>query len=131
MALVDFDRQTLVREFSYSMNGVQTGTLFLLDGPSYDKLVSWRSARTGLRTGWHGSWAAPVGGDPDMALTLYFDFEGRPASKWATVQSMTMQMLVPRQWMVGIDYMNRGIVMRQISTWTFDVNTAGHVVRTL
>ena len=55
--------------------------MFLCDSPRHAKLCSWHSKRTNLRTVWNFSWTAPHS-DPDQALHMLFDFEGRWWGKW-------------------------------------------------
>ena len=56
MSFVIASRQVMLREYRYTMNGIPSGTLYLLDSPAHPRHASWLSARTGLRTPWHGSW---------------------------------------------------------------------------
>ena len=77
MALVPIDRQLLVREYEYRMNGERTGTLFVLDGPKpYPRKLSWQSAYTGFRTPWKGGWFS-LTGDIERSLSLNFDYGRR------------------------------------------------------
>ena len=106
MALVQCGRQIIVHEFDYRMDGITTGTLFLLDSTRHDRLIAFESAHTCLKTPWHGSWE----GGPEQ-LELNFDFPGRPekaAFKWA-------QVTYRPEWCEhqGDDYMNRRIQMKK------------------
>ena len=77
MALVPIDRQLLVREYEYRMNGERTGTLFVLDCPKpYPRKLSWQSAYTGFRTPWKGGWFS-LTGDIERSLSLNFDYGRR------------------------------------------------------
>ena len=115
----------MVREYIYTMNGVPSGYLFLLDSPYDPPLASWLSLRTGLRTPWHGSWRSPSG-DADEDLTVHFDFQGNPAN---TIRKWTMVRRAPGGQMVGGDYQLRAIRMQLLQVWAFDDATAPYVVR--
>ena len=127
MAAVLASRQVLVREYFYTMNGVHTGTLFLMDSPFHAQQVSWYSSRTGLRTSWHGSWESPSG-NPDQDLTIYFDFQGnlqQARRKWTMVRRTP-----PAVHLTGHDFQLRGITMQLMMVWTFDQTDAAYVVHT-
>ena len=129
MAFVQADRQLLVHEFRYRMNARDTGTLFMLDGPGYGRLISWESATTGLRTKWHGNWVrtTPAG------FFLEFDFKGREHMadrKWAMVFTADAIEYVPnRTWYFGDDYEHRRILMVHKRTWSFDEHSSAYVSR--
>ena len=91
-----------VEEFHYTMNGVHTGNLFLYH--DVQKVVIWRSARTGLTTPWHGRWER-VGN----YLMVEFHFLGRNRNRRTVLNGED-----------GFDYRNRRIHAVLIRTWYLD-----------
>ena len=118
-------RQVTVREYSYDMNGIHTGTLFLLDSPYHPRLVSWLSHRTQLKTAWHGSWTTLS--DPEEHLVINFDFEGRErytGFKWTRVHGL---LLGPGQ-LAGQDYLLRAISMRLTQVWQLNDESVAFLI---
>ena len=128
------DRQILVHEYCYRMNGEISGTLYLLDAPNQDKMISWKSARTGLRTLWHGGWTRTWSVDyyehglwtrrEESGFMLTFDCRGRQTNnKWAHVTRVSPS----SSRYTGLDYRQRHIMMTHERTWAFDVNAGAFI----
>lgn len=83
--------EMIVKEYSYDMNGEHMGQLLLLSQP---QRVSFRSARTGLTSDWHGCWQEMTLSNGEKRLAVFFDYRGRDfgVTKWA------------RLWENGFDY---------------------------
>ena len=70
-----FPDKMVVHEFSYKMNGITMGELFLLDSSRHNRPVAFLSTQTvAATTPWHGSWH----GQFTEHLTCYFDYLGDP-----------------------------------------------------
>ena len=124
-----------VLEYEYIMDGEHTGNIFLMDSPSKGFLVSFRSARTGLTTDWHGTWRRLPGPQPTDGIEMFFDCKCRARwpvvlkakgatvpqqeiyYKWAQVHP-TMRSLGRR--LVGNDYQQRAISMSLVEHWTHE-----------
>ena len=134
MAFVLADRQILVHEYCYRMNGAISGTLYLLDAPNQNKMISWKSACTGLRTLWHGGWCRLWPADyyahgllihrEEEGFMLTFDHIGRPTNdKWARVHRDSPS----SSRYTGQDYRRRHIMMTHERTWAFDVTVGAFI----
>ena len=118
---VPSSQQAMVREYSYTMDGVDMGTLYLLDSRQNARQVCWYSNRTGLKTPWHGEWFCPTG-LPEQRLVFRFDFRGRvDKARFKFVDVEYNNLLNEFR---GIDYRSRFIQMRMTRTWTFDPERA-------
>ena len=114
MALVPIHRQLLAREYEYRMDGVRAGTLFVLDGPTHARKLSWHSAYTGFQTPWQGGWFSPTG-DIERSLSGNFDYEGRREKalfKWFRVEWFEDGRLK------GRDYKGRLIDILHVKTYS-------------
>ena len=133
MAFVQADRQLVAHEYEYTMDNDCTGNVYLLDGPEHEQLVSFKSSRTGLRTGWHGSWNISMT-NRGNELILHFDCEGREwlaAHKVAHMQPtvVPVRLDLPVLVLSGLDHEYRLIQMMHIRTWTLDPLSAAFVVQ--
>ena len=115
MAVVPIDSQLIVREYQYFMDGVRTGTLFLLDGPEHPRQISWWSVKTNKQTLWQGMWFSPTG-NPDDTISGNFDHSGRRDL------ALRKYFRVKRRGdlgFVGKDYMDRVILLVHLATHTY------------
>ena len=109
-----FPEKMVVHEFSYKMNGITMGELYLLDSSRHNRQVAFLSTQTvAATTPWHGSWH----GQFTEHLTCYFDYLGRPdkaAFKWAHFEYDPV-------WDVysGHDYRGRSVMMKRKSGPSF------------
>ena len=136
LAIVPIDRQMIVREFAYWMEGHFMGRLYTLDSPDRSPLLAFKSETTGLRTDWHGSWTC---GAADTML-IHFDYAGhenKARDKCCQVFYRPMHfdlrgadykyMRVHAE-LHGGDYMIRLVQMKLIRIWQIDRETETYVV---
>ena len=136
MAIVPIDRQMIVREFAFWMDGYFTGRLYTSDSPDRAPLVAFKSEASGLRTDWHGSWTC---GAADNML-IHFDYAGhenKARDKCCQVFYRPMHfdlrgadykyMRVHAE-LHGGDYMIRLVQMKLIRIWQIDRETETYVV---
>ena len=126
MAIVPDSPQAMVFQFSYTMDGIDIGVLYLLDNQQGNaRRVCWHSNRTGLRTSWHGEWWFCPTGFPQVRLVFRFDFQGRVDK--ARVKYVDVEYNHLWNEFRGIDYRFRNIQMRMTRTWRFDPETGSFV----
>ena len=128
MAIVPIDRQMIVREFAFWMDGYFTGRLYTLDSPDRAPLVAFKSELTGLRTDWHGSWTCGAAEN----MRIHFDYAGREnkaRDKWCQIfyrpnqfelRGADYKYMRVHAELHGDDYRKRLIQTKLINIWQID-----------